>query len=283
MRRPGPHFGNHPRVRSGVFYFLLVLVLLQLATWGVPGVFRSGKGEGLVRPDTLKQALLDRLKAQLPQGRGWTLRPFDPNGLEDFKGYLLGIPHQALDSLYAFRSRGGVLYNFEQFRQVSGLPDSIIQRLSPYLAFPTYGKRSGGNPKAQDSAGKDLNAVSASELQSVSGIGPVLSGRIIKFRDALGGFLDPSQLFDVYGLRPEVARRVMKAFPLESIPSAKRVSVNKGTVEELASLLYLTPEMAEAIVARRDSLGPYQSLEELRQIKSIPKTKIDRIALYLEL
>ena len=128
-----------------------------------------------------------------------------------------------------------------------------------------------------------MSSRSAGDLQSVSGIGPVLSGRIVKFRDALGGFLAHSQLYDVYGLESEVALRVIRAFPLQSIPSVNRVSVNKGTLKELASLVYLTHEMAEAIVARRDSLGPYRSLQELREIKSIPRTKIERIALYLEL
>ena len=283
MRRPGPHFGDHPRVRSGVFYFLFILILLHLATWALPHVFRMGENKGLVRPDTVIQVEIERIKASHTKGGSWTLRSFDPNGLEDFRGYLLGIPHQALDSLYAFRSRGGVLYNLQQFAKVSRLPDSIIDRLRPYLAFPAYGKRTRLEPLGQDLAGKDLNTVSAGDLQSVSGIGPVLSGRIVKFRDALGGFLAHSPLYDVYGLESEVALRVIRAFPLQSIPSVNRVSVNKGTLKELASLVYLTHEMAEAIVARRDSLGPYRSLQELREIKSIPRTKIERIALYLEL
>lgn len=259
------------------------MVLLQLATWGLPRVFGGPEGEHLVRPDTLNQAVLERLRAQLPRGGGWTLRPLDPNSLEDFKGYLLGIPPPALDSLYAFRSRGGVLYNLEEFGRVSRLPDSILRALAPFFKFPAIGKPPRAKFRERIPSGKDLNAVTAAELQTVSGIGPVLSGRIVKFRDALGGFLDPSQLFDVYGLRPEVARRVIRVFPLESIPAVKRVSINKGTAEELASLVYLTPEMAAAIIARRDSLGPFRSLRELHQIKSIPESKIDRIALYLEL
>ena len=283
MRRPEPHFGDHPRVRSGVFYFLFLIILLQFATWSVPRVLGWHEGESLVRPDTLKQEVLDHLQAQLPKKGSWTLRPFDPNEMEDFKGYLLGIPHQALDSLYAFRSGGGVLYNLGQFRQVSDLPDSTLKRLRPYLRFPVTRQPALVKSKKRSPAGKDLNSVTAGELQFVSGIGPVLSGRIVKFRDALGGFLDPSQLYDVYGLEPVIARRVMKMYPLTSIPAVERVSLNEGTVEDLASLLYLTREMARAIVARRERLGPYQSLQELREIKSVPEAKIDRIALYLEL
>ena len=72
-------------------------------------------------------------------------------------------------------------------------------------------------------------------------------------------------------------------FPLTSIAAPERISLNDASVEELASLLYLTRDMAREIVARRERLGPYQSLQELREIKSIPEAKIDRIALYLEL
>lgn len=282
MRRPGPHFGDHPRVRSGVFYFLLLLFLLQLASWGVPRLF-GWHEQNLVKPDTLGQAVLERLRHELPKKGGWTLRPFDPNKMEDFKGYLLGIPPQALDSLYAFRSRGGVLYDLRHFGQVSGLPDSMLRRLSPFLRFPATRHPVVSRPGMPDPSGTDLNSVTASELQYVSGIGPVLSRRIVRFREALGGFLQASQLYDVYGLEPTVARRVMKTFPLTSTPTVKRVSINEGTVEELASILYLTREMAAAIVARRKRLGPYKSLRELRDIKSIPEAKIDRIALYLEL
>jgi DNA uptake protein ComE-like DNA-binding protein len=203
--------------------------------------------------------------------------------MEDYKGYLLGIPPEALDSLYAFMSRGGVLRNPGHFGQVSGLPDSVLRRLRPYLKFPASRQPTAVKSRRQSPAGKDLNSVTASELQYVSGIGPVLSGRIVKFRDALGGFLQASQLYDVYGLESSVARRVMETFPLTSTPSIQRVSINEGTLEELASLLYLTPEMAGDIVARRERLGPFKSLQELREIKSIPETKIDRIALYLEL
>lgn len=283
MRRPGPHFGDHPRVRSGVFYFLILLLLLQLVIRGLPGLFGWHEHQNLVKPDTLEQVVLERLRSELPKKGGWTLRPIDPNKMEDFKGYLLGIPPQALDSLYAFRSRGGVLYNLGQFGQVSGLPDSVLRHLRPYFVFPSSRQAVASKSRRPSPAGKDLNSVTASELQFVSGIGPVLSRRIVKFRDALGGFLEASQLYDVYGLEPTIARRVMKTFPLTSIPSVQRVSINEGTVEELASILYLTREMAGAIVARRKRQGPFQSLRELREIESIPEAKIDRIALYLEL
>lgn len=145
------------------------------------------------------------------------------------------------------------------------------------------GVRQPGPGNSGDNRVRDLNQASASDLQAVRGIGPVLSARIVKFRDALGGFQHAGQLYDVYGLPPEVARRAALQFRVVQPPPVRRIDINDATVEELAALVYLDWQMARDIVARRNTLGPYESLEELREIGSIPGGRIERIALYLSL
>lgn len=49
----------------------------------------------------------------------------------------------------------------------------------------------------------ELNTATEQELQSVRGIGPVLSGRIVKYRAIRHGFTSKSQLKEVYGIREE--------------------------------------------------------------------------------
>ena len=144
------------------------------------------------------------------------------------------------------------------------------------------GRRPGPGPSTPVPV-RDLNRVRAADLQAVRGIGPVLSARIVKFREALGGFQHAGQLLDVYGLPPEVARRAARQFRVEQPPPVSRIAINTASVEELAALVYLDWQMARDIVARRDTLGPYKSLEELREIGSIPSGRIERIALYLSL
>ncbi|MGB5405070.1 MAG: hypothetical protein WBN13_13935, partial [Robiginitalea sp.] len=124
MRRPESHFHNHPGVRSGIFYFLLILCVIQGVKWMFSRGFSEIQVSKAVTGTPLKEARLDTLRASLKAQSSWTLRPLDPNDLEDYKGYLLGIPFYALDSLYAFRSMGGRLLGMDQFKKVSGLPDS---------------------------------------------------------------------------------------------------------------------------------------------------------------
>ena len=48
--------------------------------------------------------------------------------------------------------------------------------------------------------GIDLNRASASELESLPGVGPVLAGRIVAFRDEHGRFSEVEDLLDVPGI-----------------------------------------------------------------------------------
>jgi DNA uptake protein ComE-like DNA-binding protein len=226
------------------------------------------------------KARLDTIRASLANQNSWTLRPLDPNDLDDYKGYILGIPFYVLDSLYAFMSKGGRITGMEAFKKISGLPDSTCQRLSPFFRFPKYATQK-ESPKIAKM--RDLNTATAEELQVIRGIGPVLSKRIVRFRKALGGFRIASQLRDVYGLDPETAGRVIKAFPLRTVPSLEKIDLNRASAEELSGILYLNREMARDIVAYRNRIGAYENLEQLNSVESLPWDKIDRIALYLKL
>ncbi|MGB1056908.1 MAG: ComEA family DNA-binding protein [Flavobacteriales bacterium] len=50
----------------------------------------------------------------------------------------------------------------------------------------------------------ELNKADAQDLQALPGVGPVLSQRIVRFREALGGFHDIDDLYDVFGLDSSV-------------------------------------------------------------------------------
>ena len=55
----------------------------------------------------------------------------------------------------------------------------------------------------------DINSTSAERLEEMKGIGPVLSKRIIKFRDKLGGFYALEQVGETYGLDSLVLNEVI--------------------------------------------------------------------------
>jgi len=86
---------------------------------------------------------------------------------------------------------------------------------SPPAATPRHRKRGRkhrrkhvASPAVDDSAGStttlpsivDVNAASASELETLPGIGPALADRIVRFRDLNGRFASSNELADVAGM-----------------------------------------------------------------------------------
>jgi DNA uptake protein ComE-like DNA-binding protein len=118
-------------------------------------------------------------------------------------------------------------------------------------------------------------------LQMVSGVGPVISSRIVKFRESMGGFHQPEQLLEVYGLTPEVAERIYSTFPFEAVVT-KKIPLNSGDAKELSQHPYISASEGKVIVAYRQQHGSYQQASDLLKIKVFNQAWLERIIPYLE-
>ena len=118
-------------------------------------------------------------------------------------------------------------------------------------------------------------------LQIVPGIGSATAGRIIKFRDAIGGMHQKDQLLDVYGLTPEVLERVFEYFEFQ--PGIKtKININTADVSALAKHPYINYGSAKVIVAYREQHGDYKQSEDLLKVRIFSQEWIDRVKPYLD-
>lgn len=235
--------------------------------------------------DSLTVLYIDSVKRSQLIKKKPVIRAFNPNFFNDYKGYQLGVSPDELDRLYAFRAEGNYVNSAVEFQEVTLISDSLLFQISPYFKFPQFTNRPTRRNKNQfiNEVLIDLNKASEESLQRISGIGPVLSKRIVAFRKSLGGFLVTEQLLDVYGLKPEVAKRAMEVFSVLSIPEINKIPLNTATAEELASLVYINHKLAERIVQYRKSIGGFDSITQLTKIEDFPTDRINRISLYLSL
>ena len=68
--------------------------------------------------------------------------------------------------------------------------------------------------KGADDGLVSINSATAEELQSLSGIGPALSGAIVAYREEHGPFTDIAQLEEVPGIGPAMMSRLESAVKL---------------------------------------------------------------------
>ncbi|MFK5971860.1 MAG: helix-hairpin-helix domain-containing protein [Flavobacteriaceae bacterium] len=293
MKNIKPHFKFNKQERSGVFFLLLIIVLLQVLYF-VFRVLPFDAEEDMILVDIETQAKVDALKEKALQKDSVTIYPFNPNFITDYKGYTLGMSHEEIDRLHLFRKQNKFANTAEEFQKVTQVSDSLLAVISPYFKFPDWTQESSKRPligndpersrRVTSNVDKtDLNATTANELKQVRGIGEKLSARIIKFRDRLGGFLVDEQLYDVYGLDREVAERALKKFKVLKRPEIDKININLASAAEIAKLVYIQKYIAERIVDYRNINGTIVSFDELTTIQDFPADKIERIALYLQL
>ncbi len=120
------------------------------------------------------------------------------------------------------------------------------------------------------------------ELQIVPGIGKTLAGRIVKFRENLGGLHQKDQLLEVYGLQSEVLDRIFEFFDFKPGVS-KKLNLNQADVKALSNHPYITFGAAKVIVAYRDQHGHFSSPDDLLKIKIFNEEWLARLRPYLEL
>jgi competence protein ComEA len=121
----------------------------------------------------------------------------------------------------------------------------------------------------------------SSLLQIVPGIGPALAGRIIKRKEALGGFVSPNQLSEIYGLKQETIDKIWEFFDFDR-HVFRKIPINHAIAEELAKHPYISYSEAKVLVAFRNQHGFYQSSEDLGKIKIFQIEWIEKISPYLD-
>lgn len=154
------------------------------------------------------------IRAKMDQKRHRLLiQPFNVNYFNDYRAYVLGISSDQLHRIEIFRATDQYIYSLEYFQSISGVDDSLLLLIKPYLKFPKEKKYFQSKPKILEF--KNINTATAEDLKKINGIGAVYSKRIIAYRNSLNGFKSMDQLYKVYGLGSLLVNKIILRFNLE--------------------------------------------------------------------
>lgn len=283
------HFWYNKRQRNGILFLAIIIIALQLIFFFVD--FSSEEKINLNTSEvTAFQTQIDSLKQLKLAKRTPKIYPFNPNFITDFKGYQLGMSSQEIDKLLTYRSLGKYINSTEEFQNVTGVSDSLLNVVSSYFKFPDWVNKTEQTTtitlSAVETSNKnfplrDLNSATAEDLKSINGVADKLAKRIIKYRNKLGGFSLPQQLNEVYYLEKNIADKILKRFKIIQKPHIKKININNATFKEVLAIPYINYELTKKIFNYRDKVSKIKSLEELKKIDEFPTEKLDRIALYL--
>jgi len=217
--------------------------------------------------------------------------PFNPNFLTDFKGYALGMSTEEIDLLLAFRKENKWINSTKDFKKVTKVSDSLLNKISPYFKFPDWVTNSKSKNKYVKRGFKektfkqkiDLNLATQGQLKELNGIGKTFSKRILDYRNKLGGFTNDIQLYEVYGLDFQVTNSILKEFTVKTPKEIIKMDLNSISASDIATIPSISFDIAKRIWEYRILNEGIKSFSELDNIEGLTKRKLQGIQLYLML
>ena len=174
----------------------------------MPGSDRASR---VVRKNAPHSPAVEAVREKLAPRRVESFR-FNPNtvSVEDLQR--LGFSLKQAQSIENYRLKGGRFRRPEDFAKSFVVSDSVFARLQPYIDIPRV----------------DINKADSAALLALPGIGPYFAGKIVEYRERLGGYSSSEQLMEIYhfdrekydGLKDLITCSTPAPFALWALPEA---------------------------------------------------------------
>ncbi len=214
---------------------------------------------------------------------------FNPNNIDSLSWLKLGFSPKQVKSIFNYKRKGGKFYTKQDVAKMYAIDSLSFLRIEPFIILPqkadnfkedkTYKTKEFEHKKTPQPV--NINTADSLQLVALNGIGPVLSLRIINFRNKLGGFIHKNQLKDIYGLKPETLEKIDAFIFIEQNFSPQKININTATYEMLKEHPYIGYSLAKVIVAYRNQHGNFKKPEDVKKIHLLTEELYSKIAPYI--
>lgn len=222
---------------------------------------------------------------------------FNPNTASVEALQLLGFSRALSTRIAAYRRKGGTFRIKSDLMKIYGLDSTLYRQLYAYIQLPSerivlpsdrdrprqVSKFELLERKKDISTAFDINTADTTLLKTVYGIGSRLALRIVKFRDALGGFIRPEQLNEVYGLDSMVVNRLLRISFIKEGFIPMKININTADEKQLSAHPYIRYKIARALVTYRFQHGDFIDAGDIKKLSVISPEEADRVLPYVKI
>lgn len=244
-----------------------------------------------------------------------SLFTFDPNTI-DINGLIaLGFSEKQARVIINYRNAGAIFRKPSDFAKCYTVSEKKFKQLLPYIKIAgNTGPQAHSDIQAETSshlkedkpnsesitdttALKDrpqinsngfeshpllleLNEADSAELVAIKGIGPLTAGRIIKYRNRLGGFASASQLTEIKGMYEENYKLILQQIYVDS-SKIKKIDINFALPKSMTGHPYIQRETLNKILKYRQLEGGWSNIGELIEQHILSEEEADKLSPYL--
>lgn len=277
--------------KNGILVILSLIILIIIVRLTIP-FFRKNKiqdfSEFQEEISEFEKSLAGS-NAGLPekqlQDSGSELFFFDPNTIPATDLEKLDLSPFVIENILKYREHGGKFKIKTDFMKIYGLDTAVFQRLENYIQIMEPAELINEEADITEKSHVrfspiPLNLSDSADLIKIRGLGPVLSGRIIKYKNLLGGYVRKEQLLEVYGLTPERFDEIKEAIYIDTV-NISNISLNNADEESLGRHPYLNAYQARALIRYREIKGGFYRVDEVSENQLLPEDVFIKIKPYL--
>jgi DNA uptake protein ComE-like DNA-binding protein len=280
---------------------ILVLLGLILVIWLLPEYYRKSRpGDDMIA--NVADSLLDAPEQAVIVKAGTTgprLFNFDPNTITNEQWEELGLKKRTILTIRNYLLKGGRFRQPEDLGKIYGIRREDAERLIPFVKIESHKNQAqyllpSRNFAATDKqtftrkvyqrkmVTVDVNSADSVDFESLPAIGTKLAVRIIRFREALGGFNSIEQLREVYGINDTIFNLISTSLTMHT-GVFRKIRINDWSIDSLDMHPYIQKHEARAIVKYRNQHGRFNDVDDLGKINLFSSDQIGRLKPYIDL
>lgn len=224
---------------------------------------------------------------------------FDPNTASREDLLRLGLSPKSVNGIMNYRDKGYKFYKPEDITRVRTLKPEEYEVIKDYIVIErsqynnNYSRndyrreyRDNDNAQPAELFEFDPNTATKDELEQL-GFKPWQAENIVKYRTKGGRFKQPSDIAKIHGVDADFAEKIMPYIKIESQAQTASydilVNINTATASDFQKLKGIGEAYSKRIVAYREKLGGFISVEQLREVYGMTDDLYNSISPNLEI
>ena len=292
------YFSYSRRERNGIILLLAIILIIIIAYLLFPLLninqeFNLEKYESKLDdfekslvPVNKKNSFGIKKKSDINNNDKYQLFRFNPNTANISDLRKLGFKEQVIRNIIKYRSKGGCFRRQEDLLKIYSIDTSLYYRLVHFIylnhndSINTNPEESLNSPVNKNNEPVNINKADTHLISELFGTENLLSERIIKYRNLLGGFVNKNQLDEIYGFNSKQHDLIINNIFIDTT-LIRKININKTDEQTLVRHPYLNKYYAKAITKYRSFTGEIKSINELSINNILPENIFFRIRPYL--
>jgi len=202
---------------------------------------------------------------------------FDPNTLDETGWQALGFSEKQAKAMVSYMRKAQPFTKPEDLLKLFTIDSAKFLQLKPYVVFQETTTEDDHSEPVIIQVNQGLEE----DFKKIPGMNKYLAERIVRYRNALGGFISEAQLLEVKGMRSTLLDSLLPYLNYD-FGVLQMINVNTADAATIKRHPYCNDwKIARTIADTRDQFGPYKRVEELLRLPGIEKTWFERIRPYL--